>query len=85
MISYTPELYLNGKKNGILSRMYKETKFLNTTWYHWLITNMHDQVKECAVLNSVVTKVKYSKYRVGRSSNTLCEMIPLNLLTSSRV
>lgn len=60
LISYTPKLYLDGKENSLLSWMYKETKFLNTTWYHWLIINMYDQVKDCVVLNSPVTRVKYS-------------------------
>mmetsp|Transcript_30225 Transcript_30225/g.69286 ORF Transcript_30225/g.69286 Transcript_30225/m.69286 type:complete len:422 (-) Transcript_30225:197-1462(-) len=59
LIPYTPEMYLNGKKSRIFSWMYKETKFRNTTWYHWLVSNLYDRVKDCVVFDSPVTKVKY--------------------------
>ena len=79
LISYTPDLHLNGKKSRVLSWIYKETKFLNTTWYHWLVSNLYNQVQDCVALNSPVSKVKYSNGSEKNDAGESGELVAITL------
>jgi len=60
LIPYSPAMYFNNKKSRLMSWLYKETKFYDTTWYHWMLSNLYERVKDCVVLNSPVSKVEYN-------------------------
>ena len=70
LIPYSPTMYFNNKKSRIMTWLYKETKFYDTTWYHWMLSNLYEQVKDCVVLNSPVSKVEYNNNDDNGDTNT---------------
>eukprot|EP00956_Cyclotella_meneghiniana_P023971 scaffold47634_cov32-Cyclotella_meneghiniana.AAC.4 len=58
LIEYKPTIFHNKSKSRVLTWLYKETKFKNTTWYHWLVSNF-ESVLDRVELNTPVTNVSY--------------------------
>mmetsp|Transcript_24561 Transcript_24561/g.36038 ORF Transcript_24561/g.36038 Transcript_24561/m.36038 type:complete len:409 (-) Transcript_24561:108-1334(-) len=60
-IKYQPEwvLGVKNKKSKLLQKMYQETKFKRSTWWHWLDTHVYRHVQEKVKLNSPVKGIIY--------------------------
>jgi len=59
-IKYQPE-WTFGKRNNskLLHRMYQETKWKRSTWWHWLNAHVYRHVEEKVKLNSPVKEIVY--------------------------
>lgn len=63
LIGYKPTVYVNKWRSGLLTWMYKETKFKSTTWHRWLLSNF-EPVLDCVELNSPVADIDYTSQNV---------------------